>query len=392
MASLAALGYRQGAIRVAFSFVGILLGAALAVPLGKLIKPLLMAVGVKNPVLLWALAPFIVFVLISVVFKVAALTAHHKVEMHHKYHAGDLRLALWERMHRRLGLCLGIFNGVIYFVLLSFVIYALSYWTVQVATSDESPKTLKILNRLGQDLQATGFSKVARAVSGLSPAYYAAADVAGLVYNNPLSEARLARYPAFLGLAERPELKDLGNDQSFNDSRAKQEPISSVMSLPRVQAVIGNPELLKTIWATAAPDLQDLRTFLVTGKSAKYGAETILGRWDFNPSATLGAIRRAKPGISASEMLKVKKSVGNFLKATVLAMTDHQAVLKDSPPLKLGVAGSPQTFQGEWKGEDGKYEITLAGGGTEKPLEATVEADRMSLKAEGGEFVFTRED
>ena len=51
MASLAGLGYRQGAVRVAFSFVGILLGAVLAAPLGKLIKPILSAVGVKNPLL-----------------------------------------------------------------------------------------------------------------------------------------------------------------------------------------------------------------------------------------------------------------------------------------------------------------------------------------------------
>ena len=41
LASLAGIGYRQGAIRVAFSFVGILMGALLAGPLGKLVKPLL---------------------------------------------------------------------------------------------------------------------------------------------------------------------------------------------------------------------------------------------------------------------------------------------------------------------------------------------------------------
>src|SRR5258708_6010717 len=295
-------------------------------------------------------------------------------------------------MHRGLGLWLGLCNGDIYLILISFVIYSLSYWTVQVATSDESPKTLKILNRFGEDLQATGFSKVARAVSGLSPAYYGAADIAGLVYNNPLSEARLSRYPAFLGLAERPELKELGSDQAFDDARAKQQPISSVINLPKVQAVIGNPELLKTIWVTAAPDLEDLRAFLVTGKSPKYSAETILGRWDFNSSATLGSIRRAKPGIPASEMLKIKKLLAGFAKSTLLAMTDHHALLKNSPPLRLAPSSGPQTFQGEWKGERANYEITLTGSGTEKPLAAIVETDRMTLKAEGEEFVFTRED
>src|SRR5436305_9845534 len=104
LASLAALGLRQGAVRVAFSLVGILLGAFLAGPLGNLIKPVLRAVGLHNPTLVWILAPLIIFVLISVIFKVAAFTVHQKVDVHYKYRAGDLKLALWERLSHRLGL------------------------------------------------------------------------------------------------------------------------------------------------------------------------------------------------------------------------------------------------------------------------------------------------
>ncbi len=204
LASLAGIGYRQGAIRVAFSLVGILLGALLAGPLGKLVKPLLVGLGVKNPVLAWVLAPLIVFLMISIAFKIGAYTVHQKVDVHFKYHAGDLRLALWERLSRRLGLCLGLVNGALYLILISFVIYVFSYWTVQLATEDKDPRIVRILNRLGQDLQSTGFAKVARAIDPMPQAWYDAADVAGLIYKNPLLEARLARYPAFLGLAERP--------------------------------------------------------------------------------------------------------------------------------------------------------------------------------------------
>jgi len=69
LASLAGLGFRQGAIRVGISFIGILLGALLAPPLGRLLRPVLMAVGVKNPILLWLLGLLIIFVLISALFK-----------------------------------------------------------------------------------------------------------------------------------------------------------------------------------------------------------------------------------------------------------------------------------------------------------------------------------
>ena len=130
LASLAALGYRQGAVRVGFSFFGILIGAVLAVPLGRLLGKLLGPLGIKDPIVVWAISPLIVFVLFSIIFKVAAAAAHHKVEVHYKYHAGDLRLALWERLNHRLGLCLGLLNGTAYLILIAFLIYVPSYLTV----------------------------------------------------------------------------------------------------------------------------------------------------------------------------------------------------------------------------------------------------------------------
>src|ERR1035438_1702764 len=99
LASLAGVGYRQGAIRVALSLAGILFGALLAGPLGRLLKPLLVVLGLKTPALAWLLAPLIVFVLISVIFNEAALMVHQKVDVYFKYHAGDLWLALWEWLH-----------------------------------------------------------------------------------------------------------------------------------------------------------------------------------------------------------------------------------------------------------------------------------------------------
>src|SRR6185436_6464704 len=102
LASLAGLGYRQGAIRVAFSLVGILVGALLAPLLGRLLRPLLMGFGLKNPAYLWIIGPLIVFILFSIAFKIGGLMVHQKVDVHFKYKAGDLRLALWERLHQRL--------------------------------------------------------------------------------------------------------------------------------------------------------------------------------------------------------------------------------------------------------------------------------------------------
>ena len=396
LASLAALGYRQGAIRVGFSLVGILIGALLAGLLGRVVKPMLMGVGVKNPMLLWILAPLLVFIAVSAVFKIVALNVHNRVDVYYKYHAGDLRLTLWERLNGRVGLCLGLLNGTLYFLLIALAIFSLSYWTAQMGMAETDPAWLKLLNRMGRDLQSTGIAKAANAVAPMPQAYYDTADVAGLVYNNPLLEARLARYPAFLGLAERPEFQEIANDKEFTEMRQRQEPIINVIHHPKVQAVINNHDLLKLTWDTLTPDLKDLRVFLETGISPKYDNEKILGRWDFDINSAMGLLRRAKPNLTSSDMQKYKKwMMGAFSKTSLVAAPNGQAILKNMPPLRQGgtVASSqPSTMEGQWKSLDGKYQLSFSGGGRQEELIAMVEGDRLSVTNTAFGLAFDREN
>jgi len=386
LAILAGLGFRQGAIRVAFSLLGILLGVLLAGPIGKLFKPALMAVGLKNPMIVGPLAPLLAFILISILFKIAALTVHQKVDVHFKYHAGDLRLALWERLNHRLGLCLGLLNGTVYFILSAWAIYSLSYWTVQTGGGDSNPTTLKVLNRMGEDLGSSGFVKVARAMDRMPDTYYQTADIAGLVYNNPLLEARLSRYPAFVGLAERPEFQSLANDQSFAEMRQRGEPVLKLLNHPGVQNILGNHELVDAISKTLVPNLKDLRAFLETGRSPKYEAENILGRWMFDVNYTLLAIRKTKPNLPSSEMSRMKKGLmATYAKTALVATIDNKAILKNLPQ---PISAQP-TLEGQWKGAEGKYILTLPGKGD---VSANVDGDRLTVTGEGLELAFSREE
>jgi hypothetical protein len=399
LASLAGLGYRQGAIRVAFSFFGILCGALLAVPLGRLLGRVLGLVGVKDPLLLWALGPLLVFILISIIFKIAAAAVHHKVDVYYKYHSGDLRLALWERLNHRLGLCLGLLNGAAYLILLAFIIYVPSYLTFQLASSDSDPRWMRVLNVMGRDLQATGLVKVARAVDSIPKEDFEMADFAGLIYRNPLLEARLASYPGFLDLGERPEFQNLGNDKEFMQLWAGMEPIMNLLQNPKLQVIRDNPELLKSIWNAVEPNLDDVRTYLTTGRSPRYDPIKILGRWRFDANAALNVLRRAKPNISSMEMQRVRRVLeATFSKTELMAKPDNQVTVKNAPPLKFSptaavavvppVAPSLQTVQGQWKDLDGKYQIALSS----QDLPTTVEGDRLSMKNETLDWVFTRED
>src|SRR5580692_8167841 len=93
------LGLRIGAIGASFSFVGMLFAALLAALIGKLFKFILPHVGFENPVMAWMAAPICGFLLVWVLFMAAGFEVHRRVGVYYKYKAGDLRLALWERLN-----------------------------------------------------------------------------------------------------------------------------------------------------------------------------------------------------------------------------------------------------------------------------------------------------
>jgi hypothetical protein len=397
MASLAGLGLRQGIIRVAFSFVGILVGALAALPVGKLIRPAVAAVGVGNVTLLWVLPPVIVFVAVLAAFKIMALPAHHKLEVFYKYKAGDLRLALWTRLNHRVGMCLGLANAALYLILISFPIYASSYWTVQLAAPSGNPKLLRLLNQTGRDLQGTGLAKVARSIDRMPAYYYETADLVGTLYHTPLLEARLYRYPAFLGLAEAPAFQEILNDKTFTEMWQKQAPAVDLFNYRSIQAVVKSKSLMKTLWATTQPNLEDLRTFLETGKSPAYESRKIVGRWDFNVNGTMALLRKAKPNISSSEMSRVKKFIAqNFAGATLIAMTDQKVLIKNYPVVKVAAGAAPttelKTVEGEWKETDGNYVTSYTVEGKSEEASVGIEGNRLSITGQGLGLAFLRQD
>ena len=80
LACLAAAGYRQGAIRAGTSFFGIMLAALFAGWLGKPVAPLLKMLGVVNPILLWALPPFLVYVVVLAIILWTMLTSSQLIK------------------------------------------------------------------------------------------------------------------------------------------------------------------------------------------------------------------------------------------------------------------------------------------------------------------------
>lgn len=391
----AGVGFQQGAIRTGISFFGILFGLLLGGLAGKIFKPILGAVGVVNPVWLWVLPPLFGFLLVLIIFNVIGQLVHQKVDVYYKYKAGDLRLALWERLNARLGISLGLLNGVTYLVVLVTFIYAFSYWTVQMASSDSDPKSIRLLNALGRDLESSGMARVAKANDPMSKSFYDTADLAGLLYQNSLLEARLLRYPGLLTLGEKQEFQTLGQDTAFAEMRLKGASLNEVLEQPSAKAVFANPELLKEIWGTIQPDLGDLRTYLETGKSAKYDSEKLLGRWVYDSSGTMLAYRRTKPTAIGAEAQRMRLYLQErYGKASVVAAPDKMVVVKNVAELKLqpGQVTAPnlRNLKGTWAADGMDYEFNLEGG-TEKRA-AKFEGRHLLLQGDGITIAFAKED
>jgi hypothetical protein len=395
LAVLGALGYRQGVIRVLLSFAGIVMGGLLAAPLGHIFKPLLAAGGVNHPVWIAVVPPCIGFLVVLTIFKIAGFILNQKVELHFKYNSGELQLAMWDRLNHRLGLCVGFFNGAAYLVLVCVAVYLLSYWTIQMATPDSDPKTVKLINRMGKDLETTGMNRVAVSVKKMPPNYYMAADIVGLIYKNPLLEGRLSRYPAIMGLAEQPVFQDLGNDQKFTEMRMSQASLFEILNYPKVQKIIQNPDMVKTVTNALVPNLPDLQAYLNTGKSQTFNDE-IYGRWNFDVNGTMSLFRKSHPNLTPTEAKKRRDAlITEFAKTTFVAAPPDLAKLKDFPHVNL--ASKPPTIElqnsdGHWTGISGTYTVNVSVDGKDQQLSGEIHGDRLALSNAEVGLGFVRED
>src|SRR5690242_7819649 len=102
MALMVSIGYRQGAIRAAFTFLGILLAAILALPLAPAFNFIFNFIHV-HPSVPPFITPVIAFLIVSIAFSIAGAFVFRKVDYHYRYHVSDAYRAYWERMHRRVG-------------------------------------------------------------------------------------------------------------------------------------------------------------------------------------------------------------------------------------------------------------------------------------------------
>ena len=383
LTSVGIVGFYQGALRAGFSFVGLLIAALLASPIGSLLAAVVPIFGLKNPVAIAFISPAIAFLLILTAFKLGALAVHKKAEAYYKYKSSDTQRMLFERMNARVGIAVGMANGLVYFYVICTLIYALGYLTVQVASADQDGWSPRLVNRLSSDMAATGLTKAVAPFMPKSELYFDGADVVADIFHTPLLQRRLANYPPFLLVGENEEFKGL-SDAAFQGEWLKGAlTFGSFVNHDRVQPLVENHDVVTNVLGMLGGNFKDLKVYLETGKSPKYDDEKILGQWEFDFKASMNATRRKKVNMGSADVTKLRKTLSAiFLKSTLTATVDHRTVMK------LPAAGSKAITKGTWKNVDGKYILTIRQGEQNLELEAQVDGKTILFTKDGLVLVY----
>jgi hypothetical protein len=385
---VAAIGYYQGPIRVACSLLGLMFGALLAVPLSPIGKKIMPIFGLQHPGWDLFVPALIAFILIVMAFKIVGHVLHRKLSVYYKYKKDDKTYFRWERVYSRLGLCLGLANGAVYFFLLMLPIYVAGYFTTQVAQGAQDPSSVQTINKLRHEMTSMNVDHVLAAYDPMPKKAYQAGDIVGLIRQNPLLESRLAHYPPFLSLAERNEFKDLGNDVQLQQMiQSPQTSVADILKNPKVQALVTNTAIVQEITQLIGSDLDDLTDYLKTGKSSKYDAQPILGIWRIDADATFGRERKKLTTPNAKRITQLRNAIMPQVNGLMLTVTtDNKVILKRENAAADAILG-----QGTWKKEGDTYQMSMQGNQPDTTEMAVRGEDTLLLPRGGITLVFLKE-
>lgn len=325
----AALGKQLGGIRAAVGFIGALIGLSLAAVVGGWIAPILPKVGVVSYTWLLIAPAVIGFAIIWLISIGAGFAAHRPVELYFKYREDDQTRQAFEKMNQAIGLFVGMLTGVCVFFAVGKPIYSRGYLTTQTAGESEvSP--IGHVNSLRSGMAATGWDKTFASLDRTPPKFNSVSDLLGLIYTNPALTNRLADYPPFLALFERPEIVEVFTDTDYLKLLQDQAGFSALVNHPRTQGLMNNSDVLE---AVGKVDLADLKTYLETGKSPKFDDDRLLGRWKTDMGAINTDARRRRANMPLADLKNLRFALTTLLgQATMTVYPDNRFILRVPPP------------------------------------------------------------
>lgn len=402
-AGVGALGRQIGGLRMGISLLGVVVALFASGPLAPVVRSALGAVGIKNPILMWALGAPLAFLGIMMAFNSVAVAVYIKISGYFKFRAPDDVRMRWERIDAGMGLTAGLLAAVFYLLAASAYLFHVGYFTTQVESPTDNPIWLKMVNKVSADLSGSGFDRVAVGVGQASPAFFQTADVVGLLYHNPELQNRLDEYPLFMSLAENADLQAILTNATFAPLLLAKTNVSLILKDPATPQLIAHGEIQRMIKEV---DLADLANFLQTGTSEKYAKEPLVGKWQVDLRETMNAFRRANPKVSVVDANRLvglmRIAISDY---TLTATPDDKIYVKGKrDPLSFVAMATPRfafppldpaapiknVLTGSWKKEGDNYQFTLQSPAGEKTADAKLVGNKITTQIGANSVVFAR--
>ena len=403
-----ALGRQVGGIRMGISFLGAVVALFVAGPLAPHVRNVLNFLTLKDPMTVWMLAAPLAFLAVTLIFNSLAVTAYLKIGSYYKHRAPDDARLRFERVDAQTGLCLGLMAAVVYLIAGSAYIYHLGYFTKQVESPSDNPIWLKLVNKMREDLSSTGFDRAAAGVTTASPQLYKTADMIGLLYNNKELQSRLQDYPLFMSLTENADLMGMVTNENFAVLLPVQTNVALIYKDPTTASLLAHPEIQRCLNEL---DYDDLTAFLTKGKSEKYAAEPMIGKWQLDIASTVKQFARGNPKVTANESNRIKAMIRLKMFDYRLVTTPDQKVFVKATQKSLPAFGSllatrflpptayppmptnapPTLYSGTWKKEGDKYQVSITTEAGEKGGDVSfVEGGKLAALVGPNTLVFSR--
>lgn len=401
-----ALGRQIGGIRMGISLLGGLVALFVAGPLAPHLRTVLGAVGMKDPVQVWALAAPLAFVAVCLVFNSLAVGTYIKVSGYYKFRAPDDVRMRWERIDSATGLSLGVCAGTVYLIAACAYVFHVGYFTRQIESPTDNAIWLKLVNKMHSDLNASKFDRVATGVGQASPKFFQSADALGLLYHNAELQERVLEYPQFLSAAEQGEFQAVFTNETFKVLLPAKTNAALILKDPTFRPLLAHPEMQRH---ADELDTTDLLAFLRTGKSEKYAKLPLVGRWQVDITATVRQFARANPKASANDQGRLRNLLRAAIPDYTLTITpDEKLFLKGRrdpvafagllmpgfrfPQLEEG-AGVKTIATGTWKKDGEKLQFTFQFPAGERTADANlVENGKLATGIGPNVLVFSRQE
>jgi len=384
-----AAGFYQGPVRAAFTFFGLLFGTFLAGPLSPLTRRLLPLLGLHHPVWYIFLPQALAFLIVLIIFKIGAQVVHQKIAVYFKYKVDDTALYRWQRVYSRLGFCVGLLNGAVYFILLSLLIYSAGYFTTEAGSGEGDSAGVKFLTTTRAQLHDTHLDRMVASYDMVPPKVYQACDIADFILHNPPLLRRFGLYPTCLELVQQQQFKELANDKELQQIINRQPRMIDILNYPTVHTMLTNGATVAQVNGIFSTNLDDLQTYLMTGQSPAYDQETILGVWDIDRGATLAQLRKINPKITLKELAQKEEDLIPQIQGLVVTVTPNNQVILTRP--NPNTSEGTVVAAGTWKKDQDTYQVNLPGSLPETSEVEIEQGTRLYLPKFGCPLAFDKE-